>query len=130
MSSVNKVIIVGNLGKDPEMRFTPQGQAVTSFSVATSRKFKQGDEWKSETTWFRVSVWGNAAESANKNLKKGSRVLVEGRLSPDKETGAPRVYESNGKYGASYDVTADVVRFLNDKTEVAKNETVEDELPY
>ena len=71
-----KIIIVGNLGRDPEMRFTPEGNPVTSFSVAASRRYKDKDE----TTWFRVTVWGKQAETANQYLQKGSKVLVEGRL--------------------------------------------------
>ena len=72
----SKIIIIGNLGRDPEMRFSPSGDPVTTFSVATSRRY--GD--KDETTWFRVSVWGKQAESCNTYLSKGSKVLVEGRL--------------------------------------------------
>ncbi len=73
------IIIVGNLGKDPEMRYTPSGQAVTSFSVATSRKYTSSNgEQVNETIWFRVSAWGKQAEVCNQYLKKGSKVLVEG----------------------------------------------------
>ena len=79
------LIIVGNLGKDPEMRYTPSGQAVTSFSVASNRKYTSSNgEQVNETIWFRISAWGKQAEICNQYLKKGSRVLVEGRLTPDK----------------------------------------------
>ena len=78
-----KLIIIGNLGRDPEMRYTPDGNPVTSFTVATSRKYKDTDE----TTWFRISVWGKQAENCNQYLRKGSRVFVEGRLIPDLQTG-------------------------------------------
>lgn len=109
------LIIVGNLGKDPEMRFTPSGQAVTSFSVATSRQYTGGNgEQVKETIWFRVSAWGKTAEACNQYLKKGSKVLVEGRLTPDKTTGGPRVYtRQDGTAGASFEVTAATVRFLS-----------------
>ena len=113
------LIIVGNLGRDPEMRYTPSGQAVTSFSVATSRQYtsNNGQQIK-ETAWFRVSVWGKQAESCNQYLKKGSKVLVEGHLSPDQATGGPKTYtKKDGTSGASYDVTAATVRFLSSRGE-------------
>ena len=76
-----QLIIVGNLGKDPEMRYTPSGTPVTSLSVATNRKYTGSDgQVVKETTWFRVSVFGKSAETAAQYLKKGSAVLVEGRL--------------------------------------------------
>ena len=79
--SFNKIIIVGNLGRDPELRYTPQGTAVCNFSVATSekRKDKTGD-WQDVTTWFRVTLWGKQGENASKYLQKGNPVYVEGRL--------------------------------------------------
>jgi single-strand DNA-binding protein len=113
------IIIVGNLGKDPEMRYIPSGQAVTSFSVATSRQYtaNSGTTMK-ETAWFRVSVWGKQAETCNQYLKKGSKVLVEGRLTPDQTTGGPKTYtKKDGTAGASYDVTANMVRFLTSRSD-------------
>ncbi len=109
-----QITIVGYLGNDPEMRFTPSGQAVTSLSVATSRTYTNNAGQKiDETTWFRVSVWGAQAESCNQYLKKGRPVLVVGRLRPDPETGNPRVYTRNdGSPGASFEVNALNVRFL------------------
>ena len=108
-----KIIIIGNLGRDPEQRFTPDGTPVTSFSVATSRRYGEKDE----TTWFRVTVWGKQAESCNQYLHKGSKVLVEGRLRPD-ESGNPTVYQrKDGSWGASYEVTADAVKFLSGKAD-------------
>lgn len=79
--SLNKCMIIGNLGRDPEMRYTPSGQAVTQFTVATNRNYRdpQG-EWQKETEWFRVVVWGQQAERAAENLRKGHRVYVEGRI--------------------------------------------------
>ena len=110
-----KLIIIGNLGGNPEMRFTPNGDPVTTFSVATSRKYDDKDE----TTWFRVSVWGKQAESCNTYLSKGSKVLVEGRLRSNSD-GNPNVYQrKDGTWGASYDVTADTVRFLDGKKDDA-----------
>jgi len=113
------LIIVGNVGKDPEMRFTPSGQAVTSFSVATNRQYTTGNgEQVKETVWFRVTTWGKQAEVCHQYVKKGMKVLVEGRLTPDKATGGPRVYErKEGGFGASFEVTAGTVRFLSSRGE-------------
>jgi len=82
--SFNKIIIVGNLGRDPELRYTPQGTAVCNFSVATSEKRKdKSGEMQEITTWFRVTLWNRQAETASKYLTKGSPVYVEGRLKVD-----------------------------------------------
>lgn len=109
-----QITIVGYLGNDPEMRFTPSGQAVTSFSVASSRKYTNNSGQKvDETTWFRISVWGGQAESCNQYLSKGRPVLVVGRLRPDPQSGGPRVFTRNdGSAGASFEVNAFTVRFL------------------
>ncbi len=87
-----KLTIAGNLGRDPEMRYLPSGQAVTNINVATNRVYTDSNGQKvTETIWFRVSIWGAQGESVNQYLKKGSKVLVEGRLNADPETGGPRV---------------------------------------
>lgn len=79
--SLNKAMIIGNLGRDPEMRYTPNGQAVTQFTVAVNRNYKnQAGEWQEETEWFRVVVWGQQAERAAEYLRKGNKVYIEGRL--------------------------------------------------
>ncbi len=79
--SLNKCMIIGNLGRDPEMRYTPSGQAVTQFTVATNRRWKgQNDEWQEETEWFRVVVWAQQAERVAERLRKGNKVYVEGRI--------------------------------------------------
>jgi single-strand DNA-binding protein len=78
---LNKVIIIGNVGRDPEMRFTPSGRPVTSFSVATSRTWVSADgEKREETEWFNVVAWGNLAEICKAHLTKNQQVYVEGRL--------------------------------------------------
>jgi single-strand DNA-binding protein len=113
------LIIVGNVGKDPEMRYTPSGQAVTSFSVATNRQYtaSNGEQVK-ETIWFRVSAWGKQAEVCKQYLQKGSKVLIEGRLTADKATGGPRIWaKQDGSAGASFEVTASTVRFLSSRGE-------------
>jgi single-strand DNA-binding protein len=119
--SYQNLVIVGRLGRDPELRYTPSGQAVASFSVATSRKYKTGDgQQVDETTWFRVSVWGKQAETCNQYLSKGKMVLVEGRLTPDKETGSPKIWtRQDGTPGTSFEVSANTVRFLSPRDEVA-----------
>jgi len=116
------LIIVGNVGKDPEMRYTPSGQAVTSFSVATNRQYTTGNgEQVKETVWFRVTTWGKQAEVCNQYVKKGMKVLVEGRLTPDKETGGPRVWNrQDGTSAASFEVTAGTVRFLSSRGETSE----------
>jgi single-strand DNA-binding protein len=113
------IIIVGNLGRDPEMRYTPSGQAVTSFSVATNRQYTASDgNTVKETIWFRVSTWGKQAELCNQYLRKGSKVLVEGRLVPDPSTGGPRLWtRQDGSTAASYEVSANSVRFLSTRAE-------------
>ncbi len=114
-----KVIIIGNLGRDPEMRYMPDGTAVTNFSIATNRRWtdRVSGQPIDETTWFRVSVWRNQAETANQYLSKGSKVLVEGRLKPD-ENGGPRTWVAqDGTVRASFEIAADNVRFLSSRNE-------------
>jgi single-strand DNA-binding protein len=110
----HKVVLVGNLGRDPEMRYTQDGTPVTNFSMATSEKWTgQDGQLQERTVWWRVSVWKRRAETCNQYLSTGSRVLIEGRMNPDPETGGPRVYTRNdGTTGASYEVTALNVTFL------------------
>ena len=106
-----KLIFIGNLGNTPETRYTAKGDPVTSFSLATSRRYGETDE----TTWFRVSVWGKQAESCQKYLSKGVKVLVEGRLKAE-----PNVYQrKDGTWASSYELTAESVRFLTPKGEDA-----------
>lgn len=109
-----QIIIAGYLGSDPEMRFTPSGQQVTNFSIATSRKYTGSDgQQVDETTWFRVSVWGNQAESCSQWLKKGDPAMVVGRLIPDQRTGSPRLFQRrDGTAGASFEINAFNVKFL------------------
>src|SRR3954465_15629083 len=106
-----KVMIIGNLGRDPEMRYTPTGRPVTQFSVAVnqSTKNQQTGEWIEETDWFRVSVFGDRAERAAEQLRKGNRVFVEGRFKT-------REFEGNdGAKRTSLDVTADNVISIDRK---------------
>jgi single-strand DNA-binding protein len=113
------IILAGNLGRDPEMRYTPSGQAVTSFSVATNRQYTNNNgETVKETIWFRISAWGKQAETCNQYLKKGSKVLVEGRLTADATTGGPRIWTGqDGSPRASFEVSSQTVRFLSSRGE-------------
>jgi single-strand DNA-binding protein len=107
------IILVGNLGRDPELRYlASNNEPVCDMSVATNRTYND----VKETTWFKVTAWGKTAENCAEYLSKGSKVLIEGRLTPDKKTGGPRIYQrQDGSYGASFEVTAMTVRFLSSK---------------
>ena len=111
MSGVNKVILVGNLGRDPEAKYTPNGVAISNFSVATSEKWKDKTtgEWQEKTEWHRVVVWNKTAEFCNMYLKQGSSVYIEGRLvtrSWDDKDGSKRY---------ATEVVADTVQALDKK---------------
>ena len=113
----SKIQIVGNLGRDPEMRYTASGRPVTEFSVAVnqSTKNQQTGEWVEATDWFRVSIWGDRGERAAENLRKGNRVLVDGRF-------RTREYEAkDGQKRISLEITADTVLGL-DKRETAEGQ--------
>lgn len=108
------ITIIGRLGRDPEMRFTPSGQGVTSFSVATDRSYtdKDGKPAK-DTTWFKVTAWGKLAETCNTYLVKGKLILVEGRVSVS-------AYMKDDKPVGSLELTANTVKFLDSKSEEEK----------
>ena len=134
-----KIIVAGNLGRDPEMRYTPSGQAVTNFSMATNRQYTASDgQLVKETTWFRISAWGRLAETCNQYLRRGSKVLVEGRLNADPQSGGPRVYtRQDGTTGASFEITAETVRFLSTRQEdeafqstAPAGQIEEDDIPF
>ena len=107
------------MGRDPEMRYTAQGIPVTTFSLATSRPFTDGNgERQSETTWFNIITWRQLAENCNQYLQKGRRAFVEGRLQV-------RNWEANdGRKGTSVEIVADVVRFL-DRGERESSESIQ-----
>ena len=108
MASVNKVIIVGNVGRDPETRYMPSGDAVTNISVATSDRYKdkQTGEMKENTEWHRIAFFGKLAEIAGQYLKKGSQVYVEGRLRTRKWT------DQSGQEKYSTEIIADSMQML------------------
>ncbi len=114
----HEIKIIGNLGKEPELKFTPDGKAVCTFSVAASNK-------KDETVWYRITTWEKLAEVCNQYLHKGSKVFVNGALKADAQ-GNPRTYErkDGGGWAASFEVVASSVKFLSGKDEPA------DEVPF
>jgi single-strand DNA-binding protein len=107
MASFNTIIIVGYLGRDPELRYTPSNTAVCNFSVATTERRKdRSGEFQDVTTWFNVSVWGNRAETVNQYLSKGKLVYIEGRLTQ-------REYQDrDGNTRTSLDVNASNIQFI------------------
>ncbi|HET7772322.1 MAG TPA: single-stranded DNA-binding protein [Burkholderiaceae bacterium] len=110
MASVNKVIIVGNLGRDPEVRYTPDGSAITKVSLATTSKYKnKAGEMVEETEWHRVTFFGRLAEIAGEYLKKGRSVYVEGRLKTSKYT------DKDGVEKYSTDIIANEMQMLGSR---------------
>lgn len=134
-----ELTLIGYLGKEPELRYTPGGQAVTVLSVATSRTWTDGDgERQQETTWWRVSVWGKSGENAANYLHKGSKAFIQGRMNPDPKTGGPRLWTAqDGTVRASFEVTAALVKYLDSKSdrdgrgeEIHTAEVGEEEMPF
>jgi single-strand DNA-binding protein len=122
--SFNKIIIVGNLGRDPELRYTPQGTPVCNFSVATNERWRDtGGETQERTTWFRVATWRKLAEVANQYLKKGSQVYVEGRLAVREYT------DRDGVLRTSLEVNATDIQFLDRRPIDAEPESTADPGP-
>jgi single-strand DNA-binding protein len=110
--SFNRIIIVGNLGRDPELRYTAQGTPVCSFSLATNERRKdRNGEMQDHTTWFRVTLWNRMAENANQYLQKGKSVYIEGRLRVEEYT------DREGKQRHSLEVFGTDMQFLGGKSE-------------
>jgi len=106
MANFNKVILIGNLTRDPELRYTPSGSAVTTLGLAINHKYKQGDEWKEDTCFIDCVVFGKRAESCNEYLNKGAPVLVEGRL-------RWRSWEGqDGQKRSKHEVVANNIQFI------------------
>ncbi len=134
MANLNKVMIIGNVGTDPEMRFTPSGNPVTTFRIATSRTFTTSEgERRQETEWFTVVTWRKLAESCNQFLTKGRRAYVEGRL-------RTRTWEGqDGQRRITLEILADRVLFLDrigvapfpeETKEEVKEEVEAEDLPF
>jgi len=128
-----RIVIVGNLGSDPEMRFTPSGVPVTSFSVAVNRRWTDSNgEQREKTTWFRVTAWRKLAELCNQYLSKGRLVLVEGEID------ASAWLDNQGNPRATLELTARNVRFLGgrgDRSEIATSvepgdDFLNDDVPF
>ncbi len=123
MASVNKAILIGNLGKDPDLRYTPSGQAVATFSLATNERYKDKDgQMVDRTEWHNIVVWGKQAETAKEYLKKGRQIFVEGRI-------AYRTYddrEGNKRYIT--EVVAQRIQFLGRREEVPETVPAEPEM--
>ncbi|MCI0331132.1 MAG: single-stranded DNA-binding protein [candidate division Zixibacteria bacterium] len=123
MASVNKAILIGNLGKDPDLRYTPSGQAVATFSLATNERYKDKDgQLVDRTEWHNIVVWGKQAETAKEYLKKGRQIFVEGRI-------AYRTYddrEGNKRYIT--EVVAQRIQFLGRREEVPETVPAEPEM--
>lgn len=114
----NKVILIGNLTKDPELRYTPSGVAVATLRLAVNSRFKIGNEMREETLFIDTVVFGKQAETCNQYLNKGRRVLVEGRLQE-------RRWESSGQQKSKFEVVANSVRFFGgQKPEVSSEEDI------
>lgn len=119
----NKIILIGNLTRDPEVRYTPQGTSVCNFRLAVNHRYKQGDEIKKETTFIDTVVFGRQADACGQYLNKGSGVLVEGRLQE-------RRWETEeGQQRSKYEVVAQNVRFLSKKPGVVTTAEGEDIVP-
>jgi single-strand DNA-binding protein len=107
---LNKVMIIGHLGREPEMRYTPSGRPVTTFSVATSRSWKTSDgERKTQTEWFNVVAWGSLAEICNQYLSKGQQVYIEGRFQ------TRRWDDENGNHRSALEVVAKEMIMLGER---------------
>jgi single-strand DNA-binding protein len=122
MPALNRVQLIGHLGKDPESRFTPTGKKVAQFSIAISQRWKSGGETKEYTEWVNVEAWGRLGEVAQQYLKKGSLVYLEGRLKTDK-------YEDKDKGETKYytKVVALLMQFLDKKPAEEPMMTVDEE---
>jgi single-strand DNA-binding protein len=121
--------VFGHLGKDPEMHYLPSGKAVTNFSVAASRKWKDANgQDVSETTWIRVSAFDKIAEMCAEYLHKGSHVYVEGRLNVDAKTGGPRLWtrQDDQSVGANFEITLQNVKFLTPRGDTGNGAPAEE----
>lgn len=146
--SMQKTVLIGNLGGDPEMRYMPDGKAVTNFSLAVNEDYKnKNGEKVKKTAWFRVSVWGRQAEAANQYLSRGRQVYIEGKLQYDNKTGSPKMFtRQDGTSSSSFELRADFIQYLQggggadgdsgseprqqQQSTQAKPQIEEDEIPF
>ena len=111
MASLNKVMLIGNVGQDPELRYTPDGNPVANFSIAVNRRRRVGEEYKDETEWFNIVCFSRTAENVNQYLTKGQKVYVEGRFQSSEYVG------QDGNQRKSFEVIANEVIFLSTRSE-------------
>lgn len=122
--SFNKIILVGNLGRDPELRYTPQGTPVCSFTLATNEKRKdKSGEFQDITTWFRITLWGRQAEAASQYLTKGRPIYIEGRLRIEEWT------DRDGRQRFTLEVHATDMQFVGGRVEEGASKNVRTESP-
>lgn len=110
----DKLIIIGTVGKTAEMRYSPKGDAVTSFSIAVDRSYKKDGEQIKRTIWYRAVVFGKLAEIC-KDIDKGDKVYIEGELQADWSTGSPKIFDKQNGKGASFEVVVRDIKFLSPK---------------
>jgi len=122
MAGLNKILLIGNVGTDPEMRYTPNGNPVTDFRLAVTRRYTSGGERREETEWFTVTAWNQLAEQVNQYLAKGRRAYVEGRFRSRSFVG------NDGQTRFVYEVVADRVLFLDRRSDIEQSQ-VADEPP-
>ena len=130
MASFNKVMLMGNLTRDPELRYTSNGSAVASFGLAVNRKFKQGDELKEDVCFVDITVWGKQGENCAEYLSKGRPAFIEGRLQFS-------TWESEGQKRSKLEVVANTVQFLGSRSDSQAGSssgqpsaTEEDDVPF
>lgn len=128
---MNKIMLIGNLGKDPDMSYTPSGKAITKFSLAVNRRMRDAEsgERREETTWFNIVAWDRLAETCNSYLHKGSKVYIEGRMTSRRYT------DKDGVERTAWEVTASEMEMLDPKgaaqtANVGAGETNPDDLPF
>lgn len=125
MRNINKVTLIGYIGGDPELRYTAGGAAVANFTVATSQPYKSGEEWKTDTQWHRLVVWGDVAESVSEHIHKGDPVYIEGRITYE----SWKTEEGETRYNTK--IVANVVNSLASTAKSAsKTEDDNDDLPW
>tara|TARA_B100001109_G_scaffold213688_1_gene182137 strand:- start:313 stop:741 length:429 start_codon:yes stop_codon:yes gene_type:complete len=126
VASLNKIMLIGNVGQDPELRYTPDGNPVANFSIAVNRRRRVGEEYKDETEWFNIVCFSRTAENVNQYLTKGQKVYVEGRFQSSEYVG------QDGNQRKSYEVIANEVTFLSTRSEAEsanQNNTQNQEKP-
>jgi single-strand DNA-binding protein len=131
MASFNKVMLMGNLTRDPELRFTANGSAVASFGLAVNRKFKQGDEWVDDVCFVDITVWGKQGENCAEYLSKGRPAFIEGYLKFS-------TWESDGQKRNKLEVVASTVQFLGSRSDTSGGSSIgeapvppnEDDVPF